>query len=54
MKDYMHEFISLYAPHIDRNIIQMPEQWETQWHSKEVYQGLPDLISVNSKEKIIE
>lgn len=47
MKDYMHEFISLYAPHIDRNIIQMPEQWETQWHSKEVYQGLPDLRSVN-------
>lgn len=43
MKDYMSMFISLYAPHIDRNIIQMPDQWEIQWHSKEVYQGLPDL-----------
>ena len=44
----------LYAPHIDRNVIQMPEQWETQWHSKEVYQGLPDLRSVNVNNSVVE
>lgn len=51
IKDYMYEFISLYAPHIDRNIIQVPDKWETQWHSKEVYENLPDLCSVKWNNK---
>lgn len=45
LKDYMYDFISLYAPHIDRNHIHMPEQWLPLKKDKihNLYQSLPHL-----------
>ncbi len=41
LKDYMYEFISLYAPHIDKNTIQLSEQLQSVSHPAETYQSLP-------------
>nr|WP_314267243.1 LysR substrate-binding domain-containing protein [uncultured Moellerella sp.] len=44
LKDYMYDFISLYAPHIDKNTIQLSEQLQPINHPAELYQSLPLLV----------
>lgn len=45
LKDYMYDFISCYAPHLDLNYIHQPEQWLPAEQSERdvLYRALPEL-----------
>lgn len=45
LKDYMYDFISHYAPHLDLNYIHQPNQWVPTEQSErdQLYRELPEL-----------